>query len=116
MSEAFKEIHNTLHHAMQEQAKECVGANRPEHEFVSHEHKEILWNKGVLGESNPDQLSKTIFFLIDSRFSLRGRKEHHDLRWHLDSQINIIKVDGCDALIYKEFMSKTRQGVLRIEI
>ena len=113
MSETFKEIRNTLDNVMRERAKEGVGANRPECEFVSHEHEEILWSKGVLGESNPDQLRKTIFFLIGSRFGLRGRKEHHDLRRYVDSQINMIKVDGRDALIYKEFVSKTRQGGLK---
>ena len=94
MSETFKEIHNTLDNVMQEQAKEGVGANRPECEFVSHEHEEILWSKGVLGESNPDQLRKTVFFLIGSRFGLHGRKEHHNLTRYPDSQINMIKVDG----------------------
>ena len=62
MSEIFKEIRNTLDNVIRERAKEGVGANRPEREFVSHEHEEILWSKGVLGESNPDQLRKTIFF------------------------------------------------------
>ena len=116
MSEIFKEIRNTLDNVMWERAKEGVGANRPEHEFVSHEHEEILWSKGVLGESNPDQLRKTIFFLIGSRFGLCRRKEHHDLRRYPDSQINIIKVDGQDAFIYKEFVVKQGKGVWRIEI
>ena len=41
---------------------------------------------------------------------MRGNKEQHDLRRYPDSQISIIKVDGKDALIYREFTSKTRQG------
>ena len=113
MSDAFKEIRNTLDHIMKERAMAGVGANRPEREFISHEHEEILWNKKVLGESNPDQLRWTIFFLIGSHFGLRGRKEHHDLRRYPDSQINMVKINGKDTLIYKEFSSKTRQGGIK---
>ena len=113
MSDTFKEICNTLDHVMKERAMEGVGANRPECESVSHEHEEILWKKGVLGESNPDQLHKTIFFLIGCRFGLHGRKEHYDLRQYPDSQINMVKLNGKDTLIYKEFASKTRQGGIK---
>ena len=44
---------------------------------------------------------------------MHRRKEHHDLRRNPDSQINMIKVDSRDALIYKESVSKTRQGGLK---
>ena len=113
MSEVFKDIRNTLDNIMKERAMEGVGINRPEREFVSHEHEEILWQKNILGDSNPDQLRRTVFFMVGSRFGLRGRKEHHDLRRYPDSQINMIKVNGKDALIYKEFSSKTRQGGIK---
>ena len=42
MSDAFKEIRNTLDHVMKERAMDGVGANRPEREFISHEHEEVL--------------------------------------------------------------------------
>ena len=38
------------------------------------------------------------------------RQEQYDLRRYPDSQINIVKIDGKDALVYREFQSKTRQG------
>ena len=74
------------------------------------EHKQILWEKGLLGEDSPDKLRQTVFFFIDVRFGLRGLKEQYELRSYSDSQINIVKVDGKDALVYREFQSKTRQG------
>ena len=49
-------------------------------------------------------------FLIGVRFELRGLKEQYELRRYPDSQINIVKIDGKDALVYSEFQSKTRQG------
>ena len=50
------------------------------------------------------------YFLIGVRFGLRGLKEQYELRRYPDSQINIVKIDGKDALVYREFQSKTRQG------
>ena len=46
---------------------------------------------------------------------MRGLKEQYDLRRYPDSQINIVKIDGKDALVYREFQSKTRQGGYLIE-
>ena len=66
--------------------------------------------KGILGEDSPDKLHKTIFFLIDVQFGLRGMKEQHDLRRYPECQINIVKIDGKDAVVYREFQSKTHQG------
>ena len=109
MSGAFREIRNTLDNVMKERSAEGI-QGRQERDYISKEHEEILWNKGILGEDNPDKLRRTVFFLVGTQFGLRGNKEQHDLRRYPDSQISIIKVDGKDALIYREFTSKTRQG------
>ena len=74
------------------------------------EHEQVLWEKGILGEDSPDKLRQTVFFLIGARFGLRGLKEQYDLRRYPESQINIVKIDGKDALVYREFQSKTRRG------
>ena len=66
--------------------------------------------KGILGKDSPDKLRQTVFFLIGVRFGLRGLKEQYDLRRYPDNQINIVKIDGKDALVYREFQSKTRWG------
>ena len=61
-------------------------------------------------------MRQTVFFLIGLRFGLRGLKEQHDLRRYPDSQINIVKIDGKDALVYREFQTKTRQGGYQIGV
>ena len=66
--------------------------------------RRVYWGRTVL-----TNLGK-LFFLIGIRFGLRGFKEQYDLRRYPDSQINIVKIDGKDALVYREFQSKTRQG------
>ena len=38
-------------------------------------------------------------------------KEQYELRRYPDSQINIVKIDGKDALVYREFQSKRRWGI-----
>ena len=73
-----------------------------------------MWEKGILGKDSLDKLRKTVFFLIGVRFGLRGLKEQYELRRYPDSQINIVKIDGKDALVYWEFQSKTRwEGDIR---
>ena len=44
------------------------------------------------------------------RFGLWCLKEHNDLRRYPDSQINLVKIDGKEALVYHKFTSKTTQG------
>ena len=79
MSDTFQEICNTLDNMMKEHTCDGVGVTK-EREYISAEHKTILWDKGVLGKNNPDQLRKTVFFLLGSRLGLRGIKEHHQLQ------------------------------------
>ena len=67
--------------------------------------RRAYWGRAVL-----TNLGKLYFFLIGVRFGLRGLKEQYELRRYPDSQINIAKVDGKDALVYREFQSKTRRG------
>ena len=52
--------------------------------------------------------------MIGVRFGLRDLEEQYELRRYPDSQINIVKIDGKDALVYREFQSKTRQGGYQI--
>ena len=90
MSDTFRGIHNTLDNMMKERTRNGVSVTK-KREYISAEHETILWDKGVLGESKPDQLRKTVFFVLGSRLGLRGIKEHHQLRCYLESQINIVK-------------------------
>ena len=78
MSTTSKEIQNNLDNVM----KECSRAGikgHPEHDVVTENHEEILSEKGILGESNPDQLRRTIIFLCGLRFGLCGGQEHSEL-------------------------------------
>ena len=78
MSATYKEIRNTLDNVMKERTHAGI-KGCPECDVVTENHKQILWEKGILGESNPDQLRRTIFFLCSLRFGLRGGQEHSEL-------------------------------------
>ena len=67
MSRAFQEICNTLDNIMKEWSAEGI-PGRPERDYISEEHEQTLWEKGILGEDNPDKLRQTIFFLVGVRF------------------------------------------------
>ena len=62
VSDAFVEVKNTLDNMMKERTAQGIGIAK-ERDYISAEHETILWDKGVLGESNPDQLRKTVFYL-----------------------------------------------------
>ena len=105
VSGAFRAVRNTLDNVMTERTAE--GWGRPERDPILEKHEQILWGKGLLGEDSPDKLK------IGVRFGLRGLKEQYELRRYPDSQINRVKIDGKDALVYREFQSKTRWGDIR---
>ena len=47
---------------------------------ISDEDEEKLWNAGILGDHSPTALVQAIFFLNGINFSLRGGKEHRELK------------------------------------
>lgn len=44
---------------------------------VLPEDEEILWEKGVFGNSTAEALQSTLFFYACKLFALRGHDEHH---------------------------------------
>ena len=63
---------------MKERAAEGIPGH-PERQYITEDHEEILWTNGILGEDSPDELRRTVFFLIGVCFRLRGLKDQHDL-------------------------------------
>ena len=53
MSRTFKGIQNTVDNIMKERTAEGI-QGRPERDYISEEHEQTLWEKGVLSEDNPD--------------------------------------------------------------
>lgn len=41
---------------------------------------QVLWDKGIMGKTPPEALLRAIWWR-NNIFGLRGRDEHHKLRW-----------------------------------
>lgn len=111
---AWPKIRNTLDWVMQEKTAQGLGQQQ-ERDYVTAEQEEDLWSHGFLGDSDPDKLRLTIFFLLGKFFALRGGKEHRNLVRYPRSQFTIKPVDGDKnklCLEYREFTSKMNQGGL----
>ena len=102
ISHACKQIQNTLHNIIKERSAEGEGG-RPEQEYISEEHEQILWEKGILSEDSPDKLRQTINNFLFGWCSIWIARFEHDLRKYADSQI---KIGVKDVLVYYEFQSK----------
>ena len=82
-------------------------------EPITFEEEELLWQKGILGDSSPQSLLDTMFYMNGLYFALRGGKEHQNLR-HEPSQIQLVeKLGERPYLLYREDVSKNHPGGLR---
>ena len=73
-----------------------------------------MWEKGLLGSSNPKQLVNTLVYMFGIHFALRADAEHRALRVGVKSQI-VEEFDGqlgLRFLHYTEDQSKNHQGGL----
>ncbi len=71
-----------------------------------------MWESGILGESNPEQLLNTVIFLLGIHLSLHAVDEHKSLKLGCYSPIKV-KFDkklNCKYLEYVEQRSKNHQG------
>jgi len=55
---------------LQSIASKGVGSKKRQAEVISEEEEQLLWDKGLLGESNPQQLLDTIGFYNGLYFAL----------------------------------------------
>ena len=87
-----------------------LGVKKRQAEPITIEEENLLWEKGVLGDGDPQTLIDTILFLCGIHFALRSGQEHRDLKI---SQFEVqVDQDGATYLLYTENISKNNQGRL----
>ena len=57
-----------------------MGKRKKRSDPLSEQEEEQLWQRKVLGASNPKSLDYTIFFMLSQHFGTSGCQEHHQLR------------------------------------
>lgn len=88
---------------MKMRARQGIG-RKESSDAISLEQEDLLWGKGILGESTPDQLRETVLFLLGVNLALRGVMNISDFAvWGLThkSQFTVTTV-GHGIYIFKK--------------
>ena len=81
-------------------------------EPITHDVEDLMWQKGLLGDSNPKKIAWHTYMYILSRL-VRSGQEHWQLR-HQPSQLRLVQPPcGDPDLVYEEDVSKTNQEGLK---
>ena len=64
---------------MKEHTQANIGVVVKQAELINYEMECKLWDKGVLGESNPDQFRNTVLFLLGVNMYLHAVEDHYNL-------------------------------------
>ena len=111
----FQDLWTVLDNVMKERTEANVGTVRRQADLITYEYENELWEKGILGEDNPDTLQNTVLFLLGINCILRAGDEHYNLRREMSykkSQLQFItnpKGQRC-VIYYEDTCTKTNNG------
>jgi hypothetical protein len=103
----FQETRNILDAQMKRLASKGIVKGKKRAAPISFDEEEELWSKGILGDDSPRKLIETLIYLLGLHLSLRAAKEHRDLVFGEDSQLELVEMDG-ECIKYTERISKNR--------
>ena len=109
----FASVHNCLDNRMKELSHEGCVQPHNQADLISVEQENDMWERHILGSSNPKQLVDTMLYLFGVHFALCAGAEHHALCVGPCSQITLHSDGGLRYLLYHEDVSKTKQGGLQ---
>lgn len=73
---------------------------------LTEQEEEELWERGKLGNTTPESLVNTMWWILTQYFGLRGRQEHHGMKV---DDFTLGKDDtGCEYVEYAEGLTKRR--------
>ena len=113
-NEEFTDLHNVLDNTMKERHMQGLGV-RKSSDIISLQSEGRMFNQGILGDENPQQLLNTVIYMIGLHCALRGGVEHNNLRRpEFESQFSFERDNrGMERLVYREDpLYKTNQDGL----
>ena len=114
----FQNFQRVLDSVMQERAGWGLGTIKKQAQVISIQNEVKLWEKGILGEDNPEKFRSTVLYLISVNCALRAGDEHHTLRrpggcTPFQSTIESDEF-GVNCIVYREdFITKKNRGGLK---
>ena len=89
----FHDFRASLNAEMKKLEREGVEAKKRQAEVLTEANEELMWSKGLLGDTTPQSLLDTVIFYNRLFFALRSGKEHRQLR-SSPCQIQVIEHQG----------------------
>ena len=108
----FAECRQVLNGKAIELREQGKGKRKNKADIVTEEEEEIMWSKGVLGDTSPASLNYTVFYTSSQQFGTRGRQEHHQIRIEHLKFIKNAVTGETEYIEWTEGLTKTRQGGL----
>ena len=112
----FSQVKFTLDNLMKLRTSQGIGTTVKQAQVLTNFDEQLLWNLGLLGDSNPTVLLNTVIFLIGKGCALRAGKEHRALRAPpFESQFSFVHDNNGESVIrYREDIGlKTNKGGLK---
>ena len=100
---------------MKEKASGGLGSQVKQAQVISYSDEDFLWNNSYLGMGNPEQLVRTVLFMVGLHCTLRAGAEHRSLHsiGHQSQFQYIFPNSGPRHIIYTEDLgTKTNKGGL----
>ncbi len=108
----FAESRKVLNGKAIELREQGKGKRKNKADPLSDEEEKLMWEKGVLGDSNPVSLNYAVFYTLSQHFGTRGRQEHHQIRVEELKFVKSAVTGGTEYVEWVEGLTKTRQGGL----
>lgn len=108
----FSKSQNVLNAKAMSLRQQGKGKRPNKSQPLEPEEESALWEKGQLGDFNARVLTNTNFKNLTEQLGLRGRQEHYDS--YVEDFAIKQREDGSEIVEFKEGLTKTRSGGLRI--
>ena len=109
----FCKFRSSLDAEMKRLQSSGKGSNKRQAEPLTPENEELLWEKGLLGDSTPQALLDTMIFYNGICFALQSGDEHRQLRFNSNQIEYVEKSEERPYLKYVEDVSKNRPGGIK---